>query len=339
MAKARASTPLLTVDAKGLYCSSGNFYIDPWGGAETALITHAHSDHARRGSASYIATQQSEDVLRLRLGDIKLKTVSYGEKFKIGNVWVSFHPTGHVLGSAQIRLEHGDDVWVVSGDYKRDYDPTCEGFEVVECNTFITEATFGLPVYAWRPSSEIAKNIYDWWQSDLERPSLIFAYAFGKSQRILAELANYTDKTVYLHGAVTRLTETYRQQGVRMVPTQNVTDMPKTHTFAGDLVLAPPSAHRSHWMKRFKTPQTGFASGWMQVRGNRRRRGYEQGFVLSDHADWNGLVRTIDETKAKRVLVTHGQSDVLARYLQETRGIEARPLETLYEGESEAESE
>jgi putative mRNA 3-end processing factor len=332
------SQPLLGVDSSGLYCKAGDFYIDPWVGVDKALITHAHSDHARRGSKHYTATKQSEKILRLRLGeDIVLKTVSYGKKFKLGKVWVSFHPAGHVLGSAQIRLEYNDDIWVVSGDYKRDFDPSCEPFEVVECNTFITEATFALPVYAWKPSREVAKDIYDWWQSDLERPSLIFAYAFGKSQRILAELANYTDKTVYLHGAVTRLTDAYREAGIKMVPTQNVTDMPKTHTFAGDLVLAPPSAHRSPWMKRFKTPQTGFASGWMQVRGNRRRRGYEQGFVLSDHADWNGLIRTIDETKAKRVLVTHGQTDVLAKYLQETRGIEAHPLGTHYEGEAEGE--
>ncbi|NEP18585.1 MAG: ligase-associated DNA damage response exonuclease [Leptolyngbya sp. SIO4C1] len=327
---------LITVRSEGLYCEPGNFYIDPWRPVETALITHAHSDHARTGAQQYYATAVSEGVLRRRLGaEINLQGVTYGEKLKLGDTWVSFHSAGHVLGSAQIRVEHKDEVWVVSGDYKRDADPTCEPFEVVECDTFITEATFGLPVYRWASGETTAAEIYRWWQADSTRPSLLFCYAFGKAQRVLSELTKFTDQAVYAHGAVQALTDIYREVGVEMLPTIPTADMPRSHKFTGDLVIAPPSGHRSAWMKRFKRPQTAFASGWMAVRGARRRRGYERGFVLSDHADWPSLIQTVQETQAKTVYVTHGQTDVLSRYLRETMEIEAMPLKTLFEGELE----
>lgn len=328
--------PLITVRPEGLYCEAGNFYIDPWRGVETALITHAHADHARTGSHHYIATQSSASILHKRLGEtIDLQGVAYSEPLKLGQTWVSFHPAGHVLGSAQIRVEHKDEVWVVSGDYKRCTDPTCAPFEVVPCDVFITEATFGLPVYRWQPGSATCRQIYDWWQSDLERPSLLFCYAFGKAQRILAELRQLCDRPVYVHGAIHGLTELYRQIGIPMLETIPVADQPRTYKFNGDLILAPPSGHRSSWMKRFTQPQTAFASGWMAVRGARRRRGYERGFVLSDHADWPGLIQTVQQTGAKTVYVTHGQSDVLSRYLSETMGLHAVPLQTLYEGEGD----
>lgn len=327
---------LITVLPEGLYCGQGGFFIDPWRGVDTALITHAHSDHARYGSRHYIATRISEGILKKRLGEgMNLQGIEYGEKMKLGNVWVSFHPAGHVLGSAQIRLEYKDEVWVVSGDYKRCYDPTCALFEVVPCDTFITEATFGLPIYKWQTGEEICRQIYEWWQSDRERPSLLFCYAFGKAQRVLAELRKFTDQPVYVHGAIHVLTEIYRQAGVEMIPTIPASEKPRDYQFKGDLVLAPPSGHRSSWMKRFQQPQTAFASGWMAVRGARRRRGYERGFVLSDHADWQGLINTVLQTRASRVYVTHGQGDVLSRYLQEVLDINALPLKTLFEGEGD----
>ncbi|EKQ67219.1 putative exonuclease of the beta-lactamase fold involved in RNA processing [Leptolyngbyaceae cyanobacterium JSC-12] len=327
---------LITVLPEGLYCEPGEFFIDPWRGVDTALITHAHSDHARSGSSHYLATQVSEGILKKRLGEgIDLRGVEYGEKIKLGNVWVSFHPAGHVLGSAQIRVEHKEEVWVVSGDYKRCYDPTCALFEVVPCDTFITEATFGLPIYQWQSGQEICRQIYEWWQGDRDRPSILFCYAFGKAQRVLAELRKFTDQPVYVHGAIHVLTEIYRQVGVEMVETIPASEKPRDYKFKGDLILAPPSGHRSSWMKRFQQPQTAFASGWMAVRGARRRRGYERGFVLSDHADWQGLVNTALQTRAKTVYVTHGQSDVLSRYLSETLEINALPLKTLFEGESD----
>lgn len=322
---------------EGLYCEAGDFHIDPWRPVARALITHGHGDHARVGSGLYHSTITSEAILRHRLGaDIRLQAHAYGETFRLGRANVSFHPAGHVLGSAQVRIEVDGEVWVVSGDYKRTADSSCEPFEVVECDTFISEATFALPVYAWPTSEATAREILEWWQGYPEGPSLLFAYAFGKTQRILSELAKFTDRTVYLHGACEGLTRIYREAGISMVPTALVADREKGDTFAGELILAPPSAHRSTWMKRFKQPQTGFASGWMQIRGNRRRRGYERGFVLSDHADWRDLIDTIVATKAKRVLLTHGNTDVLERYLREEMHIDAGPLATQFEGEAEA---
>ncbi|MBE9156107.1 ligase-associated DNA damage response exonuclease [Nodosilinea sp. LEGE 06152] len=327
---------LITVRPEGLYCEKGDFYIDPWRSVQTALITHAHSDHARSGSVQYLATAQSEGILRRRLGDdIQLQGLTYGDRIKLGETWVSFHSAGHVLGSAQIRVEHKDEVWVVSGDYKRCADPSCTPFEVVACDTFITEATFGLPIYRWESGAETVRRIYDWWQADPERPSILFCYAFGKAQRVLSELTKLTNRPVYVHGAIHVLTEIYREQGVAMVPTICTSELPRSHEFRGELVLAPPSGHRSTWMKRFKRPQTAFASGWMAVRGARRRRGYERGFVLSDHADWPGLIQTVKDTGAKTVYVTHGQSDVVSRYLQESLNLEAMPLTTLFAGEED----
>lgn len=325
----------ITVRPEGLYCEAGGFFVDPWRSVDTALITHAHSDHARSGSSHYIAHQLSQGILQRRLGEIDLQGVEYGEKIKLGSTWVSFHPAGHVLGSAQVRVEGGNEVWVISGDYKRCLDPTCAPFEVVPCDTFITEATFGLPIYRWQTGEETCKEIYDWWQSDPESPSLLFCYAFGKAQRVLSELTKFTDKPIYVHGAIQVLNDIYRQVGVKMVDTILTSEMPRSYKFKGDLVLAPPSGHRSTWMKRFPQPQTAFASGWMAVRGARRRRGYERGFVLSDHADWQSLVNTVLQTGAKTVYVTHGQTDVLSRYLTETHGLNALPLKTLFEGEGD----
>lgn len=321
----------------GLYCAAGDFYIDPWKPVRHAVITHGHSDHARVGGEIYYATKTSAPILRHRLGqDIILREHEYGKPFEMAKATVSFHPAGHVLGSAQVRIEVNGEVWVISGDYKRSPDSSCEEFEVVPCDTFISEATFGLPVYAWPTSQAVAADILKWWQEYQEGPSLLFAYAFGKTQRILSELAHLTDKTVYLHGACETLTKIYRDQGIKMVPTKLVSEMPKDYKFEGDLVLAPPSGHRSSWMKRFKHPQTAFASGWMQIRGNRRRRGYERGFVLSDHADWKDLVSTILSTGASRVLLTHGNTDALERYLREEKNIRCEPLATQFEGEAEA---
>ncbi|MGI8936130.1 MAG: ligase-associated DNA damage response exonuclease [Phormidesmis sp.] len=327
---------LITVRPDGLYCAAGNFYIDPWKPVDTALITHAHADHAYSGHAHYYATAISEGILRRRLGkDINLSGVAYGDPIKLGDTWISFHSAGHVLGSAQVRVEHKGEVWAISGDYKRDADPSCDPFEVVECDTFITESTFGLPIYRWDSGEVTAEQIYQWWQGDPTRPSLLFCYSFGKSQRVLAELTKFTDKTVYLHGAVHNLTEIYREVGIKMLPTVPVSQMEKSYKFEGDLIISPPSGHRSSWMKRSKRPQTAFASGWMAVRGARRRRGYERGFVLSDHADWPGLIKTVEQTKAQTVYVTHGQNDVLSRYLSESMGIAASPLKTLFEGETD----
>ncbi len=333
-------TELLQLKSYGLVGPNDSFHIDAWTSARINLVTHAHGDHARRGSLEYWCAAESAAILRHRLGtDIKLRTFEYGEVARLDECWISFHPAGHILGSSQIRIEDALDssnVWVVTGDYKRDHDPTCKPFEVVQCRTLITEATFSLPIYHWATGQVTAREIFEWWQwnkSEGNTP-LLFCYSLGKAQRILAELMRFTDEEVLLHGAVLPLTQIYREAGVSMLPTSGVMDY--TGDLSGRLVLAPPSAHRSPWMKRFKSVSTGFASGWMAVRGVRRGRSYEKGFVLSDHADWNSLLRTVDETKAERVLVTHGQSEILARYLREKKGLRAEPLATQFGDEAES---
>lgn len=330
-------TALIEPTDRGLYCAAGDFHIDPWRPVQRAVITHAHADHARGGSERYYAAQAAVPVLQKRLGPVQdFRPLDYGEPIDFGGVRVSLHPAGHILGSAQVRVERAGEVWVASGDYKRDPDPTCEPFEAVACDTFITEATFALPVYRWRSPGSVAAEILDWWRENAEagRASVLFTYALGKAQRVLAELLPHTGRTVYLHGAVVPLTELYREAGVAMLPTEPVSEQPRKADFAGELVIAPPSAAGSPWMRRFRSAGTGFASGWMQIRGNRRRRGYDRGFVLSDHADWPSLLRTIEETGARRVLTTHGRSDDLVRYLCE-QGVDARPLTTLYAGDDD----
>ncbi len=333
-----AHDALVTVTRTGLYCAAGDFYIDPWGSTQRALITHAHSDHARSGSAQYFAAEPNQGLLRKRLGqDIALHSLPYGEQFTLGGVRVSFHPAGHVLGSAQIRIESERDVWVVSGDYKRDADPTCAPFEVVPCDVFISEATFALPIYRWPAPKDVARDIHTWWMANREAglTSVLLCYALGKAQRVLAELQSFTDETIYVHGAVQSLVEVYRDQGISLAPTMPVGDLQRgarNQELRGALVVAPPGASGSPWMRRFEPYATGFCSGWMRVRGARRRGGYDRGFVLSDHADWPSLLATARATKARRILLTHGYSDAMVRYLQE-QGLDAAALKTEYGGE------
>lgn len=334
-------TPLIQATASGLVCEAGQFTIDPWEPVEVALITHAHADHARPGSKSYLSTPDSVALLKRRLGDtINIRAVNYNETIVLGNTKVSFHPAGHVLGSAQIRVEHENDVWVFTGDFKRDYDPTCLPFELVPCNTLITEATFALPVYRWQSGRDVAKDIAQWWahNTQQDRPSVLFCYSLGKAQRVLAELMQFTDRSVFLHGAVAPLTQIYRDEGVAMLPTHPIY-LNEKRQYNGELIIAPPGASGSTWMRRFKGASTGFCSGWMRVRGNRRRRGYDRGFVLSDHADWPALIKTIKECGATKILTTHGQSETLVRYLREI-GYDANELVTRFtSNDSEAESE
>ncbi|MCZ8129676.1 MAG: ligase-associated DNA damage response exonuclease [Steroidobacteraceae bacterium] len=326
------SAPLVVPTAAGLYCPAGDFHVDPWRPVERAVITHGHSDHARLGHARYWAARPGLGILRKRLGDVDVVPVEYGEPLAFGRARVSFHPAGHVLGSAQIRIEADRATWVISGDYKREPDPTCAPFEVVACDTFVSEATFALPIYRWRPTAEVVDEIREWWLANRRAgvASVLGCYALGKAQRVLAELLRVTDEPVYVHGAVATLTDVYREAGVAMVPTLPVSAARKD--YAGELIVAPPGADATPWMRRFGKASTGFCSGWMRVRGNRRRRGYDRGFVLSDHADWPSLLRTIRETRARRALLTHGHSDVLVRYLRE-QGVEAGALETAFAGE------
>ena len=329
-------SPLVTVTDNGLYCPQGDFYIDPWRPVATAVVTHAHGDHLRHGSAQYWVAAPGAAIARHRLGmDQHPSTLEYGQRLQLGSTTVSLHPAGHILGSAQVRIEHDGQVWVVSGDYKREPDPTCAPFEPQACDVFISEATFALPVYRWQATAEVIEEIFGWWQANRERglASVLFCYALGKAQRVLAELRAFTDETVYLHGAVNALTDIYRAEGVEMLPTLPVTGERKSD-YRGALIVAPPSAAGTPWMRRFGDHSSGFCSGWMRVRGNRRRRGYDRGFVLSDHVDWPGLIDTCRATGARNILLTHGYSDALARYLNE-QGIAAGALKTAYGDEEQ----
>lgn len=324
------SRPLISLSAQGLWCEAGGFHIDPWKPVNEAIITHVHSDHARPGSRRYGCAPSSMALMDERIPRSETYALPYGEKRKFGKTWVSLHPAGHILGSAQVRVECGSEVWVASGDYKRDQDPTCEPFEVVPCDTFISEATFGMPIYRWPGMGEVARQILDWWQQcrDEKRAAVLFCYSLGKAQRVLAELGRLTDQEVLVHPTIEALNAPYRDWGVAMVPTREAPPSRDPKAFAGRLVLAPPGTAASAWLRQFGDCSRGFASGWMQVRANRGRRGYDRGFVVSDHADWPGLVRTALETGARTILTQHGSADTLARALREQHGLDARTLES-----------
>ena len=330
---------LLALEDRGLYCNAGDFHIDPWQPVRRAVITHAHGDHARWGCERYLCSREGAGVLRSRVGpDADIRAVDWGEPVDMHGVRVSLHPAGHILGSAQVRVEHRGEVWVASGDYKTAPDATCTPFELVRCHTFITESTFGLPIYRWAPEAQVFAEVRAWWEANRElgRASVLFAYALGKAQRLLAGLADANIGPIYTHGAVERLNRDYREAGVRIAGTTYAGSLPKGHRFGGSLIIAPPSAAGSTWMRRFGELSTGFASGWMRVRGIRRRRAVDRGFALSDHVDWPSLLAAVEGTGAERVWVTHGTREPLVRLLTE-RGVEARAIASQWKGEEDTE--
>jgi putative mRNA 3-end processing factor len=329
-----AAADLVVQRPEGLYCPAGDFFIDPWRPVQRAVITHAHADHARRGHAHYLAAAPAEGVLRARLGDITLQPLAYGEAIEHHGVRVSLHPAGHVLGSAQVRLEHGGQVWVASGDYfvsgAGDDNRTCAPFEPVRCDCFITESTFGLPIYRWQPQRDVFAAIDAWWRDNAAagRASLLLGYSFGKAQRILAGV-DASIGPIVVHGAVEPLNQAYRAAGVALPATRLLTEVDDKQVLRGALVIAPPSVQGSAWLKRLPEYGDAFASGWMQLRGARRRQAVDRGFVLSDHADWPGLQRAITSTGAERVIVTHGYEAVMVRWLAE-QGLQAQSFRTEY---------
>ena len=362
---------LVTLRPAGLYCPPGDFYIDPWRPVDRAVITHAHADHARTGHAHYLATARSEGVLRARLGAITLQPLAYGEEVVHRGVRISLHPAGHVLGSAQVRLEHAGRVWVASGDYfvsgagaagdagmahgarvagradSENIAPednlTCDPFEAVRCDCFITESTFGLPVYRWRPQREVYADINAWWSANAEagRASLLMGYSFGKAQRLLAGL-DETIGPIVVHSAVEPLNRAYRAAGIRLPATSLLSEVADKASLRRAIAVGPPSVQGSSWAKAFTVDgveaSEAFASGWMQLRGARRRRAVDRGFVLSDHADWPGLQRAIAATGAERVIVTHGYEAVMVRWLAQ-QGFQAGSFKTEFGDRDDAPSE
>lgn len=319
---------ILQTTELGLYCAAGGFYVDPRQPVERAVVTHAHTDHARWGCRHYLAAKQSEQLLRMRMNaDAEFQFLEYGESITVGGVDVSFHPAGHMLGSAQVRLERRGRVAVVSGDYKLGDDPTCANWQPVACDLFVTESTFGLPVYRWQPDQTITDDINQWWRDSRDdgKCCVLYGYAVGKSQRLLAGLDPGIGP-IYTHGAVEKGVEAYRRTGVHLPATTHVGAISGKHDWRGAMVVAVPSSHGTPWMRKFGRTSTAMASGWMAVRGARRRRSVDRGFVMSDHVDWPSLLTAVTECDPEMVWVTHGYSAAVARYLNET-GREARVLE------------
>jgi putative mRNA 3-end processing factor len=327
---------LLTFSPQGIYCPAGDFFIDPWKPVKKALITHAHADHSRWGMQHYLAHHDSIPIMKHRLGqEISVLGVAYGEKVEINGVKVSFHPAGHIIGSAQIRVEYQGEVWVASGDYKVEDDGLATPFEAIPCHAFISETTFGLPVYRWAPQQQVMAEINDWWAENARqgRASLIMAYALGKAQRILQQV-DHQIGTVFTHGAVENVNEAFRAHGIDLKASERITAQHKKKDLAGGLVIAPGSAIGTPWARKLGNYSLGIASGWMSLRGARRRRAADRGFVLSDHADWQGLNQAIKATGAERVYLTHGYTEQFARWLH-SQGYEAYVEQTRYGEEEE----
>ena len=328
--------PLIELTDRGFYCPPGKFYIDPWKPVDKAVITHAHSDHARPGSDHYLCHPMSAPLLRLRLGDtISLETMEWGHSRPVNDVKISLHPAGHIIGSSQVRIEYKGEVWVVSGDYKTENDGISGQFEAVPCHTFITESTFGLPIYRWKPQQELFTQIRNWISANqaAQQTSVLLAYSLGKAQRIMQAVQSLAP-AVYLHGAVWNVHQALVSAGhVLPAAIRIIADTPREE-LKNAIVIAPPGADGTAWMKRFAHYKTAICSGWMQVRGNVRRRNADAGFAISDHADWNGLLEAVSATGAQRVLATHGFQSAFSRFLSE-KGIEAAEVKTEFGTEEE----
>lgn len=319
---------LLQFTDKGIYCAPGDFYIDPWKPVKRAVITHAHSDHARPGSEYYLCHHFTKPLLQWRLGNNHYQSVEWKEPVFMNGVKVSLHPAGHIIGSSQVRIEYNGSVWVVSGDYKTENDGLSGEFEPLKCNVFITESTFGLPIYHWKPQREIFSDMQDWVTKNKEagKNSVLIAYSLGKAQRILPCLASLgTD--IFVHGAIWNIQQALLNAGIKLPEVKRVMTDAAKETFREAVIIAPPGADGSPWIRRFTPYAIGVCSGWMQVRGNVRRRNADAGFALSDHADWQGLLDVIKATEASKVFVTHGFQSAFSRYLNEN-GIESAEVKT-----------
>lgn len=325
---------LLQFTDKGIFCEQAGVYLDPWKPVDKALISHGHSDHAYFGHKQYLTSTVAKPVIkhRLYLQD-NIQSVDYGEAITINGVSFSFHPAGHIPGSSQIRVEYKGEVWVFSGDYKLEHDQISTPFEPIKCHAFITESTFGLPIYKWKPQHEVFADVNEWWRKNQSegKTSVIAGYTLGKAQRILANVDSSIGK-IFTHGAVDSINNVLRAQRLELPDAPRISDQIKKEDIKGSLIVCPPSAVGSSWMRRFLPYSLGVASGWMKLRGTRRRRGADRGFVLSDHADWNDLNKAILATGCERVFVTHGYTEIFAQWLRQ-RGLDAKEVKTKYEGE------
>lgn len=325
---------MLSFTKKGIYCEQAAVYLDPWFPVERALISHGHSDHARYGMKHYLTQNDNVSVIKHRLGsDISVQGLAYGEPIHINGVTFSFHPAGHLWGSSQIRVAYKGEVWVFSGDYKLSQDPTCTNFEPVNCHTFITESTFGLPVFNFPNADVVFTDINNWWLKNqaVNRCSVILAYALGKAQRITAGIDASQGK-VFLHGAVYNMNQILIRSGMAIPDYPLLTQDINKNELKQALIIAPPSAENSPWLKRLQPLSMAVASGWMHLRGMRRRRAADRGFVLSDHADWNALNQAVALTGAEKIFVTHGYTETFAQWLRH-KGLDAQAVKTDFAGD------
>ncbi|MDP4580029.1 MAG: ligase-associated DNA damage response exonuclease [Saprospiraceae bacterium] len=324
---------LLVHTALGLYCPKADVYLDPWKPVKKAILSHGHADHARWGSSSYLCTPTAAPVIKYRLGEINLETLPFGEEKLINGVSFSFHPAGHILGSAQIKVSYKGEIVVFSGDYKTANDGFSEAFEPVKCHTFITESTFGLPVYHWQDQKWVFNEMEEWCKNNRNNGqlSILYGYSLGKAQRILQGLPKSVGP-IFTHSTIEAVLNVMRNQGVSLKNTMPVNEHLTRAELLSGVIIAPPAVQNSNWLKKFEPIRNGVVSGWMALRGARRRRNADKGFVLSDHADWEGLNEAISLTGAENVFVTHGYTDILSKWLID-KGLNAHPLETNFEGD------
>ena len=318
---------LITQKSKGLYCESANVWIDPYKPVEKAIISHAHSDHFTNGCREYICSVETGLILRKRFGNnINLKTIDYDKKFSINGIYFSLHPSGHILGSSQIKIIAGSEIWLITGDLKRQKDKTCKSYEKLKTDFLICESTFGLPIFNWKPTNKIIDDITKWVTECEDSTSILFCYSLGKSQRLLSELNSQNFKNIYVHKSISKMNTIYKKLGIDLVEVKIFDKELEIDNLKNSLLLLPPSLNNRNFLKKFKRVQTSFASGWMSIRALKKRSGFDKGFTISDHADWNGLIKTIKESEAKRVFLNHGDGESLANFLRDKEGLDIKQL-------------
>ncbi len=327
---------MISFTNKGIYCPQGDFYIDPWLPVDRAVTTHGHADHVRWGNKAYLCHELTKPILFQRLGELNVETLPYHKKIDINGVKVSLVPAGHVIGSAQIRMEYKGEVCVVSGDYKVEYDGISTAFEPVKCHTFVSESTFGLPIYKWEPQHLIFNQIKDWISDnhDKNKTTVLVAYSLGKAQRIIKGLEGFG--RIYVHNSIANLNDAFLKNGVALPETIRITAEARKEDLQKGIVIVPPALADGKWIKSLTNAATGLCSGWMKVRAGRRWRSADAGFALSDHADWPGLLSAIKATEADKVHVTHGYTATFSKYLNEI-GIESAEVKTQFGNEEEDE--
>ncbi|WP_316784022.1 ligase-associated DNA damage response exonuclease [Pedobacter frigiditerrae] len=328
---------LIKFTNRGIYCKQGNFYIDPWHPVDYAVTTHGHADHVKWGNKNYLCHDLTKPILKQRYGlEDNVQTLPYNKEIDINGVKLSLFPAGHVIGSSQIRLEYKGEICVVSGDYKVEYDGISTAFEPVKCHTFVSESTFGLPIYNWQPQELIFEQIKSWIADNCikGKTSILVAYSLGKAQRLIKNLAG--EYPIYVHNSIANLNEGFAEAGVELPQTIRITPEIKKDEMQKGIVIIPPALADGRWVKSLQQPAIGVCSGWMAVRAGRRWRSADAGFALSDHADWGGLLSAIKATEAEKVFVTHGSTAVFSKYLNEI-GISSEEVTTKYGAEDDDE--